>query len=161
MIGPLLTARECSALRRHFEWFLLERHSPALFGTPIERWADRWRAIATPELARFERALQASFSGVFAVTDVRPGEGVWLRDIAGFGGYPLVEPEGAKVLEPDDLIVGRLFPLEGQLCLASPAAINWCAGTSRPVSNIVWAARSKFWVMFGSVPASNDASSAL
>ncbi len=109
--------------RRHLEWFALERESAHLGGVPIQVLS------AHPEAA--ERGLGAaeaaswigSFTGVFEVTGVRPAEGLWVRDLAGSGEYPLAEPEVAQVLEAGDLIAGRIFPVGDTLFGASPAAV--------------------------------------
>lgn len=115
-------AEVLGATRRHLEWFLLERHSPALFGVPIERWLERLRALPDAEPDGAEQALLDSFTGLFEATDVRAGEGAWLRDVAGFGSFALVEPEGAGELAPGDVIVGRLFPVGAGLhCLSQGA----------------------------------------
>ncbi len=120
------------AERRHLEWFVAERHSPCLFGVPTERMSERIahevrrRADAgEAEAEVLTSALDAvgeSLTGVFVVSEVRLGEGAWLEDLAGFGEYPLSEPDGASALEKGDLIVGRLFPIGDALYLASPAA---------------------------------------
>ncbi|MCP3920256.1 MAG: hypothetical protein GY711_32420 [bacterium] len=111
------------AERRHLEWFLIERHSPGLFGVPVERLAETANArVQDSDLSRGVAAVIESFAGVFVVTEVRTGQGVWVEDVAGFGEYPVSEPDGANVLEVGDLIVGRLFPIGDALYQASPAA---------------------------------------
>lgn len=110
------------AARRHLEWFILERHSPALFGTPVERLLDRWSDSVDAEVSDHSRALLDSFSGLFEVGDVRAGEGAWLRDVAGFGSYALLEPEASHNLRAGDLLVGRLFPVGDGLHRISRAA---------------------------------------
>lgn len=99
--------------RRHLEWFVLERHSPSLFGTPVERLLDAWRRRAEPAVAAVEDALLSSFTGVFEVSQVAAGEGAWLRDLAGLGEHPIVAPAGSAYLQAGDLIVGRVFPMPG------------------------------------------------
>ena len=134
------------AARRHLEWFVLERHSPALFGVPVERWLPAWSERAGEALAASADALLDSFGGVFAVgsgvgpesnpeSDPRsvprsdpdwdpysdPGDGIlWLEDLAGFGSYALRAPE--VPMRPGDLLVGRLYPLGEGLHAASQAA---------------------------------------
>lgn len=110
------------AARRHLEWFILERHSPSLFGTPVERLLDRWTESVEPEIARHASALLDSFSGLFEVGEVRAGEGAWLRDVAGFGSYAVLEPEASYGLRTGDLLVGRLFPVGDGLHRVSGAA---------------------------------------
>jgi hypothetical protein len=108
--------------RRHLEWFVFERHSPRLFGTPLERLLEEWRGAARDPEPELERALLQSITGVFEVSDVRRGEGAWLRDLTGFGEHPLGDPALAERLVLGDLLVGRLFPVEDGLFAASRAA---------------------------------------
>ena len=114
---------EALAARRAVEHFLLERHSSALEGVPVELAAHG--ALGAPEDLPEEellRALVGSFSGVFEVTDVRPGEGLWVRDLLAFGEHPVAEAEGSRALAAGDVLVGRLFPLEAGLHRISHAA---------------------------------------
>ncbi len=124
--GSSRAASDELAQRRHLEWFVLERHSASLLGTPGDRLIDVWRALhkgpEREELGEVEHALFASFSGVFEVGDVRPGVGAWLRDVAGFGEFALSEPGGSAGLHAGDLLVGRLFPIGGGVHHASRAS---------------------------------------
>ncbi|MDA1267133.1 MAG: hypothetical protein O2816_18795, partial [Planctomycetota bacterium] len=100
--GPFPEAEPAVSLlnaRRHLEWFLLERHSPSLFGVPIERLRDAWQALAEEESLGAEGlvALQQSFTGAFQVTGATES-GAWLRDLAGLGDYALgAAPPGIGV----------------------------------------------------------------
>jgi hypothetical protein len=109
--------------RRAVEWFLLERHSPALQGVPLEL-ALHGGVGLEHELPDEEllQALLTSFCGVFEVSDVRAGEGVWVRDLLAFGEHPLAEREGSRSLEVGDVLVGRLFPIGDGLHRISHAA---------------------------------------
>jgi len=111
------------AARRHAEWFLLERPSEALGAVPIEdalHQLDREREEGmAPEGLR---ALVGSHCGAYEVTGVRAGEGVWIRDLAGFGEYPLEEREGSLALEAGDVLVGRIFPVGDSVYRISHAA---------------------------------------
>ena len=110
--------------RRHLEWFLFERHSPALFGSPSEFLLDAWLEGAPSELGTQGQVLTNSFAGLFEVVELLPGVGCWLRDMAGFGSYALAHPLDDGRLQPGDLLVGRLFPIEDGLhCASSAAAI--------------------------------------
>ncbi len=113
------------AARRHVEWFLLERPSEALADVPVLGLVERWleRAPATEQDAL--DVLQATLAGIFEVTGVTPGEGVWIRDLAAFGEYPLYEPEGSMALEVGDLLVGRIFPVGDSLYRISRAAAHF------------------------------------
>lgn len=100
--------RDDLAERRFREWFLLERPTEAWQTPPIRELA--------PELVSRGRldaealgALANSFCGVFTVTSVVAGEGVWLRDLSSGGEHPLIEREGSAALEPGDVLIGRLF----------------------------------------------------
>ncbi|MEZ6017489.1 MAG: hypothetical protein R3F49_20410 [Planctomycetota bacterium] len=124
------------AARRHAEWFLIERHSPALVGAPADRLLGEARqALAAsdhPGTARdsedaeaLEVALDgflASTTGAFEVEEVRASEGAWLRDLSGLAQYALLAPELSLRLTTGDLLVGRLYPVGDGLHVASPAA---------------------------------------
>lgn len=114
------------AQRRFMEWFVLERHSSSLRGTPVDKLLVAWRKGCPSEDKEFlediEHALQASFTGAFEVGEVHPGAGAWLRDVAGFGEFALAEPGGSIGLTRGSLLVGRLFPLGGGVHHASRAA---------------------------------------
>ena len=106
------------AARRHLEWFLLERHSPALYGVPVERLGDRWCQDLGDDEQAIEFAvtsLRGSFSGVFEVAELAPQGGgssagvCWVRDLAGLGTFALTPT--AHPVAVGDLLVGRLFPL--------------------------------------------------
>ncbi len=108
-----------AACGRFREWFLLERHSPALVGTPMDRLLSEWRASHADLTERVEPLLQASFTGIFEVGDLVEKQGAWLRDITGFGEFALQDPQSASELHTGDLLVGRLFPVPGSLHMAS------------------------------------------
>ena len=108
--------------RRHLEWFLFERHSPALFGSPSEHLLEAWLEEAPSELGNRGQVLTNSFVGLFEVVELLPGVGCWLRDMAGFGSYALAHPLEDGRLQTGDLLVGRLFPIEDGLHCASSAA---------------------------------------
>ncbi len=111
------------AARRHCEWFLLERPADSAGGVvPVAGLRERAQEEGGPQLADHMDALEGSFAGVFAVTRVRAGEGLWVRDMGGAGELALSEPEGSHTIECGDLLVGRLFPLEGEVFGVSFAA---------------------------------------
>ena len=112
-----------SASGRFREWFLLERHSPTLMGTPMDRLIDAWRSSHGELEEHVEPLLQASFTGIFEVGEVVPEQGAWLRDISGFGEYALRDPLCAVQMQAGDLLVGRLFPLAGSVHHASGHAV--------------------------------------
>lgn len=113
--------------RRHLEWFLLERPSSALGGVPIEVLMHGGLETEQRELPPEDliAALVSSHCGIFQVTGVRSGEGVWLRDMLAYGEYPLQEVEGSLALEEGDLVVGRVFPIGAELYRMSAAAGMW------------------------------------
>jgi hypothetical protein len=120
---PARQATDELARRRHLEWFLLERTSPRLEGLAIQRLAeiDAERAGLDDPLRL--AVLLNSHAGIFEVSGVKPGEGLWLRDLSSGGEYPVLEPEAAQVLEKGDLIAGRIFPTtEGAHRLSRAAA---------------------------------------
>jgi len=105
--------------RRHLEWYLLERHSPALLGVPAERLLSSWRKAAVEDGLGEEAitTVQDSFTGAYEVTGLAE-DGAWLRDLAGLGDYPLERaPAGLAV---GDLLVGRLYPAGDGPHAASP-----------------------------------------
>ena len=114
-------AQRAAAARRHAEWFLLERPSDETGGSQLEVLRDELLE-ERPELADALDALRGSFAGVFRISGVQPGEGVWVRDLAGLGEYALQEVEGSAALEAGDLLVGRLFPVGDGLHRVSRAA---------------------------------------
>jgi hypothetical protein len=110
------------AARRHVEWFVLERISRTLHGSPVEILLEEWKARTSADEERDEPAFLNSFTGIFVVTSVQDSAGMWLRDIVGFGEYPVSDPEGAALLREDDLIAGRMFPIEDSVHHLSRAA---------------------------------------
>jgi hypothetical protein len=110
------------AARRHLEWFLFERESEQLGAIPAEALLQRVGESAEALSADRAQAFLGSFCGVFEVTGVESGEGLWLRDLAGRGEYAIFEPEASQVLRTGDLIVGRLFPVGDSLHHISRAA---------------------------------------
>ncbi len=112
-----------AACGRFREWFLLERHSPTLVGTPFDRLLAEWRAAQPEHAEHVEPLLHSSFTGIFEVGDLVEKQGAWLRDITGFGEFALQDPDSAAELRTGDLLVGRLFPIPGSLHFASGYAI--------------------------------------
>ncbi|MCK6446230.1 MAG: hypothetical protein L6Q99_07550 [Planctomycetes bacterium] len=102
------STRDELAERRFREWFLLERPTDAWQTPPIRELAQD--LVSRGQLdADALGALANSFCGVFTVTSVVAGEGVWLRDLSSGGEHPLIEREGSAALEPGDVLIGRLF----------------------------------------------------
>jgi hypothetical protein len=101
--------------RRLLEWFLLERPSPALGGVPIVALEE---LVEEPEVVA---ALRDSTAGVFEVSSVATGEGLWLEDLLHGGQRPVAEEEALDGLAPGDLLIGRLFPVGGGVARLSPA----------------------------------------
>lgn len=99
--------------RRHLEWFLLERDGSRAGTSRI----DDLRQGSSRALALLDDAtvtlLRGSFCGLFEVVGVAAGSGCWVRDLSGHGEYPVQEPSASLVFERGDLVVGRLFPLDG------------------------------------------------
>lgn len=94
--------------RRHLEWFLFERHSPALMDLPVEALGAAWRANAG-ELQALEENFLTSVAGIYEVTAVVPGEGAELSDLSGLSTHPTRTSE--DLFQVGDLIVGRLYPV--------------------------------------------------
>ena len=119
--------------RRHLEWFLLEHHSPSLRGSVAEKLSEEFAAAvdsataqdedanaARTELAAALDALLRSHTGIFEVELTEVEEGVWGRDLGGFGTYALLfEGLGAR-LRAGDLLVGRLYPGAEAVHVPSP-----------------------------------------
>ena len=108
--------------RRHVEWFVLERISRTLRGSPVELLLPAWRTRSSEDPEREEHALLNCFTGIFVVTGLQDTSGMWLRDIVGFGEYLVSDPEGAGHRREGDMIVGRLFPTGDELHHLSRAA---------------------------------------
>lgn len=98
--------------RRLLEWFVLERAGGSLRAPPLVELLDAARDRRVEPVLAQAAALRGSLSGIYAVTGVEPGRGLWLRDLAARGEYPISEPEAAAMFQVGDLIAGRLFPLE-------------------------------------------------
>ncbi|MEO6709977.1 MAG: hypothetical protein ABIP42_10390, partial [Planctomycetota bacterium] len=110
------------ATRRHAEWFLLERASDSLDVAPVAAYGIDPGADEDSELGQGHGALLGSFASVFEITGVNSGEGVWVRDLAGLGEYPLEEPDASRALEAGDMLVGRIFPVGDALYRISHAS---------------------------------------
>ena len=110
------------AERRLFEWFLFERSYDEIGGVGARAIAEAWLEEVGEELAPLLPGLLDSRVGVYEVSSVEPGSGVWVKDLSGVGEYPLAEPEAATEFEVADLIVGRLYPFGEGVFLASSAA---------------------------------------
>jgi len=110
------------AARRHAEWFLLERISDAHESLPVELLGSELAEAQDLERGLAYEALLGSFASVFEITGVSSGEGVWVRDLAGRGEYPLEEADASRALEPGDLLVGRIFPVGDALHRISHSA---------------------------------------
>ncbi len=116
------TNTKAMAERRHLEWFLLERSSEALGAVPAQVLGVEPDSIEDSEFTQGREALLGSFASVFEITGVRSGEGVWVRDLAGLGEYPLEEADASRTLEVEDLLVGRVFPVGDALYRISHAS---------------------------------------
>ncbi len=107
--------------RRHLEWFLFEHASEALGDLPSQVAGDSWRERVGPEEARWGESLFHSWTGMFRVTSVEPGSGLWLDDLAGHGSYPVAEPSASNDIQVGDLLIGRIHPLGDTQFHLSPA----------------------------------------
>lgn len=122
--------REHQRTQRHLEAFLLERPSDVVGAVPLERFFDGVDDDTGAALAQLYASLRASLVGVFLVKVVDEHDGVLLEDLLGRGQYVLAEAELAPLMEPGDLLVGRLFPqsidTDGARTtwVASPAAMH-------------------------------------
>ena len=131
---PVASPRETlMAARRHLEWFVLERHSPALTSRPaeglLEVWSERVEALAArgEEVPGEEESLALfdSFAGIFEISSVEPGQGAWLGDLAGLGQYPILDEGAGVAFLVGDLVLGRLFPIgAGAFHLSVAAGIH-------------------------------------
>lgn len=92
------------AERRHLEWFLFERPCAALGGDiPVQAVAESFADGAPAEEAGYVDAFVHSFSGMFHVSAVDPGNGLWIDDLTGRGSYPVTEPGAATGIEIGDV----------------------------------------------------------
>lgn len=111
-----------AANRRHLEWFLFEHLGERQRALPVERLLVRWRnRVGSALEAHLETFLQ-SHAGIFEVIVDEVTGGTVLRDVAGLGEYQLDETEIATVVQPGDLVVGRLFPAGEALFRVSDGA---------------------------------------
>lgn len=115
-------AADVPALRRHLEWFLCERFSASRGGTPIESFVHGEAQDDPQSPQEALAAVLGSLASVFEVTGILPGEGAWVRDLAGGGEYALLEPQASLAFETGDLLVGRIFQVGGHLHRLSSAA---------------------------------------
>jgi hypothetical protein len=120
--APPRTRAQDMAARRHAEWFLLERSGEAVEGLPAESLGADLASSEEFEMALAYECLLGSFASVFEITGVNSGEGVWVRDLAGQGEYPLEEADASRALAPADLLVGRIFPVGDALYRISHAS---------------------------------------
>ncbi len=110
------------ASRRHLEWFVLERPSEKLGGVPAEALQEEWLQRAEPDVADLGLTpYLRSIASVFELTSAEETRGVWLRDLSGHGEYPIDERDAVLELAVGDLLVGRLFPIDGGVFLLSSA----------------------------------------
>lgn len=123
------TAGELAA-RRHLEWFLLEKARPgpdeariqALFESCAPAEAGSREEGAAAEMWR---SLAGSHASIFEVTRVEPGRGVWLWDLARLSECAAIEALGSRLLQPGDVIAGRVFPIGESFYRLSRAAAMW------------------------------------
>ena len=105
--------------RRHLEWFALERYSEVLGGVPAEVLQESWRERSEGDEPD---PFLNSMAGIFEVTGIEAGQGIWMRDLFGLGEYPVSEIDAAEAFQPGDLVVGRVFPVGETLFRLSPAS---------------------------------------
>lgn len=104
------------AMRRFYEWFLLERDSETLGDVPV----------LLPQYAAAGEVLEESLAGVFHVTGV-DAEIATATDLQSGDALELRVPGGA--LLAGDLVVGRLFEVGVEQWLPSTAAVVFRPGT--------------------------------
>lgn len=109
---PDAPAAAASWHRRLLEWFVLERASGSLRAPPLEELLDAARERGEELVASQAAGLRGSQVGIFRVTGVEPERGLWLKDLASRGEYPISEPGAALLFQRGDLIAGRIFPLD-------------------------------------------------
>lgn len=103
--------------RRLLEWFVLERPGDGLRVPPLVGLLES-ATSRPPGDARAQRlldaaaALRASLVGLFDVTGVEAGRGLWLSDLGARGEYPAAEQHAGELFRKGDLIAGRIYPLE-------------------------------------------------
>jgi hypothetical protein len=111
--GPPEGERDSDLWRRRLlEWFVLERVGDALRAPPLDELLAAAEEAGLEDLTAQAASLRGSLASVFCVTGVEPERGLWLRDLAARGEYPVSEPDAAEYFQNGDLIAGRIFPLE-------------------------------------------------
>ena len=98
--------------RRLLEWFVLERASGSMRAPPLEELLEGARAGDDDGVTILAGALRGSQVGIFTVTGVEAGRGLWMKELASRGEYPIAEAEAAAMFQHGDLVAGRIFPLE-------------------------------------------------
>lgn len=111
------------ALRRHLEWFALERPSDALEGVPAECLLAEWQAALDETDPELVQAVLRSNCGIFEVLELAPDGRLLAADLVGQTRVLLEEPELAREITVGDLLVGRVFPLDEQRGCMSPAGL--------------------------------------
>jgi hypothetical protein len=109
-----------AATQRHREYFLLERESPRLGSTPVLAFSPELDA----EDADLADALCGSHASLFEVLQVDGLEsrGVRVEDLASGRVLWLTEADFRGQVQAGDMIVGRVFPLRGEIALLSAGA---------------------------------------
>ena len=123
--GAARGSEEELAARRHLEWFLLEKERSGPEEARIEALIDKSARAAGGSAEEIRKSLSGSRASVFEVKRVEPGRGVWLWDLAGLYECAVLEAEGSRLLEPGDVIAGRLFPTGDSFHRLSRAAAMW------------------------------------
>jgi hypothetical protein len=110
--------------RRHLEWFLLERAAGGEAETALERAARRWPRESGLDRPGALTGLRHSRAGIFEVSGVQAGAGLWLSDLGGAGEFPVEDPDAAAAVRDGDVIAGRIFPADGGAHRISGAAAH-------------------------------------
>lgn len=107
--------------RRHFEFFLFERQSESFDALPMDVLLDQWQEAASEKLQGSRATFTESITGIFVVQELEDGF-LGVQELAGLTQLRIAPGPTMVDFQVGDLIVGRLYPVEGGLYVASPAA---------------------------------------
>ncbi|MBL8859510.1 MAG: hypothetical protein JNL28_13460 [Planctomycetes bacterium] len=117
--------RDAAARRRHLEWFLFERVSPAWDHLGIEFVLEHLGGDAGFQDDLERHALVHSFAGIFEIASRTDDGALWLAELSSQGQFPIAPSAASADWAEGDLLAGRLFPLADGSYRLSPATVRF------------------------------------